>query len=161
MTAVLLALVVVFGGVAAGVANCAVAHFVIRAAARLWAGSRSAAAERRDEWLAEVAAMKPHERPGFAAGVLWEGMRIAAARAPASLRDHRTLSSASTQVQAGVHTLRIDVTTRPERMPSDDELLDLVLGIFSDEGVFPPPRGEILFRSRGLTLRVKNESMHR
>jgi hypothetical protein len=161
MTGAALALIVVFGGVAAGVANCAVAHFVIGAAARLWAGSRSAAAERREEWLAEVSAMKPHERPGFAAGVLWEGMRIAAARAAARRRANRTLSSSSTQLQVGVHTLRVNVTTRPERMPSDEELLDLVVDTFSSQGLFPPPQGEILFRSGALTLRVKNESVHR
>ena len=161
MTSAALALIVVFGGVAAGVANCAVAHFVIGAAARLWAGSRSAAAERREEWLAEVAVMKPHERPGFAAGVLWEGMRIAAARTAALLRGNRTLSTASTQLQVGVHTLRVDVTTRPERMPSDEEVFDQVVDTFSSQGLFPPSRGGLVIRSRGLTVTVKNEQVPR
>jgi hypothetical protein len=63
------------GGVCTALLRCAVAEAAIRFASRLRYCSPIERAEATEEWLRVVEDMRPAERPSYAGGLLWTGLR--------------------------------------------------------------------------------------
>lgn len=68
------------GLVVASFVACGVSEAVARVSAWLWADSAEERADKCEEWLRNVEDLKPHERPGYAGSLLWEGTRRRAVR---------------------------------------------------------------------------------
>jgi hypothetical protein len=81
-----------FASVFAALARCAIAEVVVRAAARLHTDDEEVRAELVEEWLRVLQDMRPSERPGHAATLLWSGLKSRRVTTLPSRRDRVTLS---------------------------------------------------------------------
>jgi hypothetical protein len=91
-----------FTSVFVALARCAIAEFVVRAAARLHTSDEQLRADLVEEWLRVLADMRPSERPAHAATLLWAGLKL---RPVWVLRDRQVRVDFSVMAQRGAFTL--------------------------------------------------------
>lgn len=102
-----LILLAVTGMVYSSLVSCAVSEIAARIAAWLYSPDPDRRAIRREEWLNQLAEMKPRERPAQAGSMLWVGFKRAPTRVRLPRRPRRRT----------VLTVRLPKETRVEIVP--------------------------------------------